>query len=236
MVARTLEAGLRGSLSVGGRAGALRWQLGLYRTLTDNDILNIPSPLNNGFGYFANVGGARRQGVDASISYKAERWMVYASYSYVDAVYRTAITLAAPAGDPFANAGGDIAVVPGDHISSVPRQRAKLGLDVDLTPGWTLGGDLLYVGAEYYGGDESNQNPRLPGYATVGLHTTYRVSSRLQLHGLVENLLNRRYATFGTFFDNAGYLGNPAFPDLTDTRTLTPGKPFAAYVGLKLSY
>ena len=236
VVARTLEAGLRGSLSVGGRAGALRWQLGLYRTLTDNDILNIPSPLNNGFGYFANVGGARRQGVDASISYKAERWMVYASYSYVDAVYRTAITLAAPAGDPFANAGGDIAVVPGDHISSVPRQRAKLGLDVDLTPGWTLGGDLLYVGAEYYGGDESNQNPRLPGYATVGLHTTYRVSSRLQLHGLVENLLNRRYATFGTFFDNAGYLGNPAFPDLTDTRTLTPGKPFAAYVGLKLSY
>jgi outer membrane receptor protein involved in Fe transport len=236
VVAHTFEAGLRGSLPIAGRAGALRWQLGLYRTLSDHDILDIPSPLNNGFGYFANVGGARRQGLDASLEVEAGRWRVYASYSYVDATYRSAIVLAAPGGDPFADAGGDIAVVPGDHISSVPRQRAKLGLDYDVTPGWTLGGDLLYIGAEYYGGDESNQNPQLPGYVTVGLHTTYRVSSRLEIYGKIENLLDRRYATFGTFFDNASYVGNPAFPDLSDPRTLTPGKPFAAYVGVKLSY
>ena len=236
VVARTVEAGLRGSFPVAGRAGALRWQLGLYRTLSDNDILNIPSPLNNGFGYFANVGGARRRGLDASLSYKGGPLMVYASYAYVDASYRRAITLAAPGGDPFADAGGDIAVAAGDHISSVPRQRAKLGLDLDVTSRWTLGADLLYVGAEYYGGDESNQNPKLPGYATLGLHTTYRVSPRLQLRGQIENLLNRRYATFGTFFDNSSYVGNPEFPDLTDTRTSTPGKPFAAYVGVKVSY
>ncbi len=234
VVAHTVEAGLRGRLPVGPHG--LQWQLSLYRTDSDNDILNIPSPLNNGFGYFANVGGTRRQGLDASLSYKGGRWTVYASYSYVDATYRTALTLAAPDGDPFADGDGNIAVAPGDRLSGVPRQRAKLGLDVDVTSRWTLGGDLIYVGAQYYGGDESNQNPRLPGYATVGLHTSYRVSSRLQVYGLIDNLLNRRYATFGTFFDNDSYLGNPAFPDLTDTRTVTPGKPFAAYVGVKISY
>ncbi len=127
-------------------------------------------------------------------------------------------------------------MVPGDRISGVPRQRAKFGLDVDLTSKWSLGGDLIYVGAQYYGGDESNQNPRLPGYATVGLHTAYRVNARLQVYGRVDNLLDRRYATFGTFFDNASYAGNPAFPDLTDPRTVTPGKPLAAYVGVKLTY
>jgi iron complex outermembrane receptor protein len=127
-------------------------------------------------------------------------------------------------------------VVPGDHISSIPRQRAKLGLDIHLTPQWTLGGDLLYIGAEYYGGDESNQNPRLPGYATVGLHTSYQVTPKFQLYGLIDNLLNRHYATYATFFDNSNYLGNPEFQDLTDTRTDTPGKPFAVYVGVKISY
>ncbi|HEX4097337.1 MAG TPA: TonB-dependent receptor, partial [Caulobacteraceae bacterium] len=234
VVAHTLEAGLRGRSPVG--PGALQWQLSLYRTDSDNDILNIPSPLNNGFGYFANVGSTRRQGLDASLSYQAKRWTLYASYSYVDATYLSALTLAAPDGDPFADANGNIAVVPGDHISSVPRNRAKLGLDLGITPRWTLGGDLLYVGAEYYGGDESNQNPRLPGYATVELHTSYQVSSRLQLYGLIDNVLNRRYATYGSFFDNSSYIENPGFPELGDTRTVTPGKPFAAYVGARISY
>jgi len=231
--ARTVEAGLRGRLPV---ASGLQWQLSLYRIDSDNDILNIPSPLNNGFGYFANVGGTRRQGLDASVNYRSGRWMIYASYSYVDATYRSAVTLAAPGGDPFADASGDIVVAPGDHLSAVPRQRAKMGVDVDVTPRWTLGADLLYVGAEYYAGDESNQNPRLPGYATVNLHSSYTVSSRLQLYGRIDNLLDRRYAAFGTFFDNSNYIGNPAFPDLTDTRTVTPGKPFAAYLGVKVRY
>ena len=237
VVARTIEAGLRGRLPVAGPIGGrLQWQLSLYRTDSDNDILNIPSPLNNGFGYFANVGSTRRQGLDASLSYKASRWTLYASYSYVDAVYLGALTLAAPDGDPYADANGNIAVAPGDHISSIPRNRAKLGLDLDITRRWTLGGDLAYIGAEYYGGDESNQNPRLGGYATVGLRTSYQASSRLQLYGLIDNLLDRRYATYATFFDNSNYVGNPEFPNLTDTRAVTPGKPFAAYVGVKISY
>ena len=234
VIAHTVEAGFRGALKLG--PGALQYQLSLYRTLSDDDILDIPSPLNNGFGYFANVGSTRRQGMDVSVSYRAARWTAYASYAYVDATYRSAITLAAPGGDPSADASGDIAVVPGDHISGVPRQRAKLGLDVDLTSKWSLGGDLVYVGAQYYGGDESNQNPRLSGYTTVGLHGAYRVNPRVQVYGRIDNLLNRRYATFGTFFDNASYAGNPAFPDLTDPRTVTPGKPLAVYVGVKLTY
>ena len=230
VVAHTLEAGLRGG------AGGLSWQLALYRTDSDNDILNIPSPLNNGFGYFANVGGTRRQGLDASLRYRGRGWMAYASYSRVEATYRSGLILAAPGGDPAADAAGDIAVVPGDHISSVPRDRIKFGLDHTITPRWTFGGDVLYVGRQYYGGDESNQDPQLPGYVTVDLHTSYRLTRAVQLYGLIDNLLDRRYYAYGSFFDNTDYAGNPAFPHLTDTRTVTPGKPFAVYVGVKISY
>ena len=235
VVSRTVEAGVRGVLPLGGGSG-VEWRLGLYRTDDADDILNIPSPLNNGFGYFANVGGTRRQGLDVSLSRKGRRWSAYASYAYVDATYRNALILAAPGGDPFADSAGNIAVAPGDHISSIPRSRLKLGLDYDLTDRWTLGGDLLYVSSQYYGGDESNQNPKLPGHSTVDLRTSYRLTRTLQLYGLVENLFNRRYDGYGAFFDTSRYAGAPGRADLTDPRTATPGKPLAAYVGAKLSY
>lgn len=236
VVARTVEAGFRGGLPLGGQSSRVRWRVGLYRTDNSNDILNIPSPLNNGFGYFANVGSTRRQGLEASVDLKVPRWSFSATWAYIDATYRSALTLAAPDGDPFADTDGNITITPGDHISSIPRRRVKLGLDYDLTDKWTLGADMLAVSSQYYGGDESNQNPPLPGYVTFNLHTSYQVTRTLQVYGLIDNLFDRRYYTFATFFDNSSYVGNPAFPNLTDTRTLTPGKPFAAYLGAKLDF
>jgi outer membrane receptor protein involved in Fe transport len=236
VVSKTAEAGLRGAIRPGGPGGPIRWQLDVYRTDNSNDILNIPSPLNSGFGYFANVGDTRRQGLDASIDYTGRGWVFYASYAYVDATYLSALTLAAPDGDPFADDDGDIAVKPGDHLPSIPRHRVKLGLDRNITSKWTFGGDVLWVGSQYYGGDGSNQNPQLPGYATVNLHSSYQINRHFQVYGLIDNLFNHRYDTFATFFDNSSYVGNPSFPNLTDTRSLTPGKPFAAYGGLKITF
>jgi outer membrane receptor protein involved in Fe transport len=236
VVSRTVEAGLRGAVRLASPASRINWQLALYRTDNGNDILNIPSPLNNGFGYFANVGGTRREGLDVSIDYTGGGWIFYASYAYVDATYPDALTLAAPGGDPFADANGNISVVPGDHISSIPHHRVKVGFDREITSKWTFGGDVLWVSSEYYSGDESNQNPQLPGHATVNLHTSYQITPHFQIYGLIDNLFDHHYYTFATFFDNSSYVGNPSFPNLTDTRSLTPGKPFAAYGGLKITF
>ena len=236
VVSTTLEAGVRGAVRWGRPGAPIRWQLGVYRTDSSNDILNIPSPLNNGFGYFANMGDTRRQGLDASIDYTGQGWVIYASYAFVDATYLKALTLAAPGGDPFADGAGNISVAPGDRLSSIPRHRVKIGLDRDLTGKWTVGASLLWVSRQYYGGDESNQNPQLPGYATADLHTSYKISRHLQIYGLIDNLFNHHYYTFATFFDNSSYVGNPAFANLTDTRSLTPARPFAAYGGLKISF
>ena len=236
VISKTVEAGLRGAIRLGKPTSPINWQLDLYRADNSNDILNIPSPLNNGFGYFDNVGGTRRQGLDASIDHTGGGWVFYASYAYVDATYLNTLTLAAPDGDPFADDNGNIFVKPGDHISSIPRHRVKIGLDRYITSKWTFGGDFLWVGSQYYGGDESNQNPQLPGYATVNLHTSYQITPRFQVFGLIDNLFNHHYYTFATFFDNSNYVGNPSFPNLTDTRSLAPGRPFAAYGGLKIGF
>jgi outer membrane receptor protein involved in Fe transport len=235
VTSQTVEAGLRGNLGMGTDGPALTWKLGVYRTDNSNDILNIPSPLNNGFGYFANVGSTRRQGVEAEVDYRRSDWFFYASYSYLNATYRSAITLAAPDGDPTSDVNGNISVVPGNAISSIPAQRAKFGLDYNITDALKIGSDVLVVSGEYYGGDDANLDPKLPGYTTVNLHASYQLTKNIQVYVLIDNILDQRYYTFATFFDNSNYVGNSSFPNLTDTRSVAPGRPLAMYAGLKFS-
>ena len=60
VVSRTVEAGLRGARDLD--IGTLGWKLGVFRAENSDDILAIPSPVLQGFGYFQNVGSTRRQG------------------------------------------------------------------------------------------------------------------------------------------------------------------------------
>ena len=69
VVARTVEAGLRGTKEL--NIGTLGWKLGGFRTNNTDDILAIPSPVLQGFGYFQNVGSTRRQGIEAEVTLKS---------------------------------------------------------------------------------------------------------------------------------------------------------------------
>ncbi len=101
-----------------------------------------------------------------------------------------------------------------------------------MTEPWKIGADLNVVGSQYLVGDQSNQNPKVPAYWVVNLHTSYQVSKHVELFGLVQNLFDRRYYTFGTFFDPHAI----PFLGLTDPRTLAPGMPLAAYAGLRATF
>jgi len=91
---------LRGNWGQNARTGVLTWGLGVFRTLSDDDIIQVVSPLGvNNFGYFQNAGQTLRQGIEAKLDYRYERWNAYANYTYVDATYRSAITLSSP-GNP----------------------------------------------------------------------------------------------------------------------------------------
>ena len=91
--------------------------------------------------------------------------------------------------------------MPGDEMPMIPRQRVKIGADWNVMPKAVIGGDLLYVGAQRYVGDEANQNPKLPAYFTLGLHASYKVLDNVEFYARGENLLDRRYYLYGTYFD-----------------------------------
>ncbi|MFL6797258.1 MAG: TonB-dependent receptor [Xanthobacteraceae bacterium] len=226
VVAHTYEAGLRGSRELGGAHSRVTWNVGLFRTDSTDDIIHVASDIT-GRGFFQNAGTTRRQGIEAAATYRSDRWNVFATYSYVDATFLDTLTLSSP-NNPLA-VNGVITVTPGNVIPLIPLHRVKAGVEYLAAERWKLGGDLIAVGGQYLRGDESNINAKLPAYWLVNLHASYELSTYTQVFALVQNLFNRRYYTFGTFFDTT----QVPFLHLTDPRTLGPGAPLAFYAGLR---
>jgi outer membrane receptor protein involved in Fe transport len=233
VVSRTVEAGLRGSSEV--NIGTLGWKLGVFRADNTDDILAIPSPVLQGFGYFQNVGSTRRQGIEAEINLKSSALQLYASYALVDARFLDALQVGS--NSPFADANGHVQIIPGDRIPAIPRNRIKAGIDYSITDAFKVGGDALFVSSQYFVGDESNQAPRLPSYAVFNLHASYQIDKTIQIYARADNIFDNRYATYGTFF-NTGAIPNFANggAPFTDPRSLSPARPRALYVGLRATF
>lgn len=233
VVSRTVEAGLRGSHQL--NIGTLGWKLGAFRATNTDDILAIPSPALQGFGYFQNVGSTRRQGIEAQVNLQSKALQLYASYALVDARFLDALEVGS--NSPFADANGNVQILPGNRIPAIPRNRIKAGFDYSITDALKVGGDALFVSDQYFVGDESNQAHRLPSYTVFNAHASYQIDKTFQIYGRVDNIFDNRYATYGTFFDTG------AVPNFTnggapfaDPRSVSPARPRAFYAGLKATF
>ncbi len=233
VVSRTVEAGLRGSRDM--NIGTLEWKLGGFRATNTDDILAIPDPVLQGFGYFQNVGSTRRQGIEAEASLKSATWQLRASYAFIDARFLDALQVGS--NSPFADANRNIQIVPGNQIPAIPRHRIKAGFDYMVTDAIKVGGDALFVSSQYLVGDESNQAQKLPSYAVFNVYASYQINKTFQVYGRVDNVFDNRYATFGTFFDTGALpnFANGGAP-FTDARSLSPARPRAFYAGLKATF
>ncbi|HEY0439730.1 MAG TPA: TonB-dependent receptor [Xanthobacteraceae bacterium] len=229
VVSKTYELGLRGNFAAG--SGRLDWKAGLFRTDAFDDILPLSSTIP-GRGYFQNVPGTRRQGIEAGVQYQSAQWLAYANYSFLDATYRFEADLPSPH-NPLADADGNVHVVPGTRIPVLPRHQFKAGAEYAVTPEWRVGADLLAVGSRTFFGDHTNQNEKLPPYVVVNVRTSYQLTKEVQIFGLVNNLFNERYATYGRYYDTAA-LANAITTVLSDPRMITPGQPLSIYAGLRV--
>jgi len=234
VVSKTWQAGLRGAGEAGG--GRFDWRLGAYRSDNDDDIVALASAIQ-GRGSYANVPRTRRQGLEAEVNYRSTRWMAYASASHIEATYRFSGDLPSP-NSPFADDDGNVQVRPGDRVGGIPPERFKIGGDVYLTPTITIGADVLGVSAQRRVGDEGNQDRKLPSYWVAGAHASWDVGHGVELFGRVDNLFDRKYATFGTYFETDALANvHPSpLPDDADPRTDSPAPPRAFSIGLRVRW
>jgi iron complex outermembrane recepter protein len=167
---------------------------------------------------------------------RAPRWSAYVNYSYINAIFQSALLLNSPA-NPFGDANGNIQVEPGDHLPLIPQNRVKLGADFAVLPTWTV-----YVSDSFYKGDESNQNPEPPGYQVFNLRTTVHVTKRFDVFAMIDNVFNKRYPTFGVNSDPTGVGAAGVPPDAdtngpgVDNRFQNAAMPFAVFGGVRPNF
>ena len=240
VVSHTIELGLRGRVPArSGGIGAISWNASVFRTRLTNDIYAVATSVSQGF--FQNIGDTRRQGVEAGIHVRGRPWSTYLNYSFVQATFLSPLVV--PSGsNPYRDANGDIHVAPGDRLPEIPEHRVKLGVDYAPTPKWTVGATLALVSSFYYGGDASNHLAPIPGYTVVSLHSSYEPDRHIEFFATIDNLFDRRYATFGTLSDPTG-VGAPGVPPNgvtngpgVNNRFLTPGAPFEAFGGVRIYF
>jgi outer membrane receptor protein involved in Fe transport len=255
VVSKTWEAGLRGEqYSISGQE-KLEWSFGVFRTDDSDEIIQIADS-QQGRGYFANFGDTRRQGIEASITYRTPRYFAYASYAFIDATFESSGIIPSEnnpassecpvteAPDPGEEEPTCVFVRPGDRLPGIPRHRFKAGFDYKITPKWVFGADLITASDQIFYGDEGNDNTPLAGYYKINLHSSYDITDHIQIYGLIENLTDQQYGIYGTYINvdaaNGAAVADPSLPanpfDEDNAKTITPAIPFAAYGGLKVKF
>ena len=246
VVSHTVELGLRGEQTSWSGHEKFEWGIGLFRTLNTDDIIAVAAQ-TSGRGFFQNAGETLRQGIDVNASYRTDQYFLYANYNFTAATYETALTLGSP-NNPSAtlcpgadpkdpNAPTCVIVQPGNTIPGIPQHKFKAGFDYRITPEWKFGADVIASSSQVFFGDEGNQNKRLGGYAKVNLHTSYDINEHVQIYGLVDNVFDARFGTFGNYF-NRDAATNASLGEInfTDPRTVVPSAPVAVYGGMKVKF
>lgn len=167
--ARTVEAGQRLAW------GELSAEVSAFEVRVDDEVIFVLTDPINFIGMNENAGRSRRRGMDASVGWDGKTTSVRAAYSFMRARFQA----------------GDFA---GNLLVMVPENKLSLQLTHDLRPGFRLSGRVLYTGAQFVIGDETNSTDRLSAYTTVDLKACY-TRHNWKIEGVIRNLLDNEYET-----------------------------------------
>ncbi len=211
---RHLEVGAKWKITP-----ALEFDSAAFRADTSNELAVATN--QNGRATYQNVGSARRQGLEFSLSGElADNWRIAADFTHLQARFRSAFSTCT--GTPCAAAATPVAA--GARIPGVPDNYGSLRVEHGRDPGWREGLTLTGVGAVMVN-DTNTQHAA--GYGLIGLDTSYTfalgASTQLQLSARVDNLADRRY--IGSVIVNDG-----------NGRYFEPGPARSYMLGARLTF
>lgn len=239
------------------------WSLSgsLFRTDASDDILFVTDD-PSGFGYFRNFGKTRRQGFEVDGSATFGTLSLSASYTYLDATYRSPEVVGGSANSANDAVGlgfeGSIEIAAGDHIPLIPRHLFKAGAQWAPVPHLSFDLDMIAVSGAYARGNENNLHQpdgvyflgagKTDSYALFNLGVEVRPVRAITLFGTVRNLFDKQYSTAAqlgpTAFDaNGNFVARPfAGPVIGGERPMlssifyAPGAPRSVQIGARLRF
>lgn len=218
VVAQTYEVGVYSH-----PLGWLDVDASLYRTDVRDDIYSV-SPTGTVGVFFQNVGATRREGAELSARARwGRRLEAYLSYAFTRATFQDRVELAT------ALPPGQETVRAGDTLPMIPRHRVSLGLAWHPWPWATVSVGAAYTGAQRFRGDEANTQRPLPAYWGVNMGFSARWHG-FDAFATINNLLDDRHETFGTFAPDPHLNGAPV------VRFVTPAPPINVVGGLRYTF
>lgn len=234
VVGRTWEGGVRGTGVRPFEGVRMDWSAGVFRTDLKDDILNVSSGVR-GRGYFINAGETRRQGIEAGMRLSGAGWTIHADYAYILGTYESQLVLNSPDNPNRDRTAGTVVANPGDRLPGIPAHRIKLGGTMKVTDAWSVGGTLNAYSGQTYVGDPWASVGKVKGYITLDATTAYQITESIQIFGLVKNITNAQYSTFGTF-GGVREIPLSEVPGARDSRFVSPAAPRAFYGGVRVIF
>lgn len=223
VVTGTVEAGLRGNL------GDTSWQIGYFNARNENDIIFVSAGRATNQGYFDNVGDTDRRGLELSFDGAlGDGGSWFFNYTYLSAEFGENFTVPSP-NHPLADQG-TIEVRAGDRLPGVPNVIAKTGVQYQISPRMSVGGDAIYRSNQVLRGDEGNLLPTIPGSVAFNLRGEFSVNDFTTLFLILDNVFDNDYETFGLLGNTEDVLGD----SFRDNRFVSPAAPRAAWIGIRI--
>ena len=207
-----------------------------FHNLNKDDVAFVRSSAGTQAGYFTNIGNTLRKGIELSGRYKQSSWEVGASYTYLKATYRSEVNL--PSVGQYEDTN-HITTSNGTRIAGLPEHIFKVAGLYRITPQWRVGADIQAFGSQVVAGNENGASEfegagkdKLAGYSILNLNTNYEISKGLNAFMRVNNLFDKRYASYASLgydvFARSGYATEAVF--------YAPGAPRAVFGGVRYEW
>lgn len=192
--------------------------LDFFRSDVRDEIYFVCADADCLTGRNENIGKSRRQGIELSLkAHYGDRADGFLNYTFTEATFETDVP--------------SLSARKGNFFPLVPRHRLGGGVNYRPGAGFTLGVSGLYVGSQYMLNDEANDHERLKPYWVFNSRVAYErkvPGGTVTASLLVDNFLNKKYATSGIIASNVLTGGGRVEP------FLVPAPGAAAYA--KVSY
>lgn len=172
--------------------GALEWTVAVYQL----EQQNIPSSDPDNPASTRLIGEQSSQGVEVALAWRPlESLLVEANVAALAAEY-----------DTFREGGIDRA---GNRPPNVPERVANLDIDYALTPHWSAGASLRYVGDVTA---NTSNSILFPSYTLADLRLRFALNAASDVSLFVNNILDKEYAAWATGAGGQAVMANIGAP------------------------
>lgn len=218
-----------------------RVTIAAFSNINKDDVMFVRAPTGAmNAGIFQNIGKTQRDGIELTARHRESRWELGASYTYLKARYKSNLELP--------SLEDEIDVTPGTRIAGLPEHFFKFAAMYRLTPQVRIGGDVQVYGNQVVAGNETKNTVadgdqaigknKLAGYGILNLNANYEHVKGLNFFMRVNNVFDKKYASYAALGYNMFPGGNIATDadEVKGSVFYAPGAPRAVFGGVRYEW